>query len=553
MKRVMICVSMVAAVALTVGCGKDEATVLEGFENGFFSLSEVSAERYPATANSWKIDDTVVSSVDEFYGLRDALYSASAEGRKITITADSINKIPSSTSSQAAAFYNCDALVSISLASVSSVGDYAFGFCDQLSVVSLPAATSIGEAVFFDCDALLGVSFSELLTVGDSAFEDCSMLQSVELPEVVSIGASAFLNCDMLSEVSLPEVAAIGSSAFRSCDGLVTIDAPKLTEVGDYSFAYCSATLSHLYIASYGALESISSTSFNSTATTNITLHLGLGNSGYVTGSKLSIGGFSASFAEIFVEGEPDASFSSLSHYSASSYPEYSNYWTFDNTTIATVSDLADMRAALKAAGNEGRKITLVADNLKSIPEASSSTNGAFYGCSALIGVSFASVESVGDYAFSYCNGVKEASFGSATSIGSYALYACSSLETLLAPSLVTIGGNAFCLCTSLAALSLPKVTTIEYAAFKGCEALTNVEVESAVTFGSNSFGDCPSLLSLIVALDSKLESLSSTTFSNSTTTNIALKIGAENSDYVNGTLLTFGDFSGTFKSISLQ
>ena len=123
------------------------------------------------------------------------------------------------------AFYNHTKLRSVDMPSITyiedgnemysyygthTIGNYAFWDCDALTSVSLPVATTIGNYAFGDCDALTSVSLPAATTIGNYAFRDCDDLANVSLPAATSIGDDAFSGCDALTSVSLPAATTIG-------------------------------------------------------------------------------------------------------------------------------------------------------------------------------------------------------------------------------------------------------------------------------------------------------------------------------------------------------
>ena len=120
------------------------------------------------------------------------------------------------------AFYNCDALTSVTFpASLTYIGDEAFRGCEALTSVAFPASlTSIGYEAFRGCDALTSVDLSStsLRSIGYYAFRDCDALTSVAFPaSLMSIGDDAFSGCDALTNLTVDE----SNPAFASRDNVL--------------------------------------------------------------------------------------------------------------------------------------------------------------------------------------------------------------------------------------------------------------------------------------------------------------------------------------------
>ena len=142
------------------------------------------------------------------------------------------------------AFYDYDALTSVSMPEVTTIGDRAFESCDALTSVSMPEVTTIGDRAFESCDALTSVSMPEATTIGFGAFYWCSGLVSVSMPSVTAIDEVAFQYCDALTSVSMPSVTTIGERAFFRCDALTSVEMPEAMTIGREAFSGCSALTS---------------------------------------------------------------------------------------------------------------------------------------------------------------------------------------------------------------------------------------------------------------------------------------------------------------------
>ena len=168
------------------------------------------------------------------------------------------------------AFYNCDALESISIPdSVESIGKYAFYNCNSLSNLVIPNSvkrfddyafcqcgglrnlelssnvTSIGKYAFARCGYLTRASLpASIGSINDGIFCECTSLNSFSIPEgITSIGNSAFANCISLQDITIPSsVQSIGTAALYGCTGLtrLTIQA-KITSIDQSAFQHLTA------------------------------------------------------------------------------------------------------------------------------------------------------------------------------------------------------------------------------------------------------------------------------------------------------------------------
>ena len=96
--------------------------------------------------------------------------------------------------------FNSEILTSISMPSVTSIGEEAFSGCISLVLVDMPLVTSIGEKAFSGCTSLVSIDMPSVTSIEDYAFYDCTSLTFVDIPaSVTSIGWSAFSSFDLTS------------------------------------------------------------------------------------------------------------------------------------------------------------------------------------------------------------------------------------------------------------------------------------------------------------------------------------------------------------------
>ena len=146
------------------------------------------------------------------------------------------------------AFYNAQSLTTVNgLSEALYIGDFAFSG-DSFVVYSDPSLAK--ETVYIKDNSYILKYFSAPLTsvdissatyVGERAFHYCEQLTTVVLnPELSYIGSYAFANCDKLTSINLERVKHIGECAFAET-GLVSVDLSGAKTIGEYAFAYCPA------------------------------------------------------------------------------------------------------------------------------------------------------------------------------------------------------------------------------------------------------------------------------------------------------------------------
>ena len=255
--------------------------------------------------------------------------------------------------------------------------------------------------------------FTGIKTIDDNAFSNCSGLNIITLPEgLTAIGNYAFSDCS-LSRIVLPEsVERIGEGAFCYCRPLGSINIPSLvTKIESHTFEYCNLR-------------------------------------------KLDLGNIS----------------------SIGEYAFAGNEFRFVSVEAATIGDFA------------------------------------FSECSRLEYAKLGCVQSIGEYAFAECTSLEQiVSYDddpAPISIAEGAFYGCSSLITVsFKGAITTIGEGAFSYCSSLTdfdCLTSPDenydrclLTSIGWMAFAGCTALTTIYIPDSVTsIGDCAFSECESLLS---------------------------------------------------------
>lgn len=189
--------------------------------------------------------DQVVVSVPSGGGGDDSLIKA-LEGRTtpLIVSNSSLSAI------REYGFYNHRGITGIVFENVLEVGYSAFYSCSNLSIVSLPNCVEIkGYAFAGSCNAIRSISLDKLTSIGGNAFSSCAGITYVSAPLLSSIGTAAFYNCKNLSEIYIPSCTLIGQSAFINCSKITSIWLPNCSQIGSYGFSGCSI-LESIYLLS---------------------------------------------------------------------------------------------------------------------------------------------------------------------------------------------------------------------------------------------------------------------------------------------------------------
>ena len=157
------------------------------------------------------------------------------------------------------AFYGA-AIKQISLEHATYIGDYSFAQ-SSISSISIPANVTVGKYAFYNCDSLITATIADGVILSDYAFAvDFSSkhynvysyakngktiyyislkasLKNLTIGNNVTVGDYAFQYNAALKNVSLGSGAKIGSYAFHNCVALETIDLSKAVSIGDFAFA----------------------------------------------------------------------------------------------------------------------------------------------------------------------------------------------------------------------------------------------------------------------------------------------------------------------------
>ncbi|MCD7855770.1 MAG: leucine-rich repeat protein [Clostridiales bacterium] len=164
--------------------------------------------------------------------------------------------IPSTvTEIESTAFLQCSSLSGVNTASGSSFTSQDGVLIDQNgTLLCYPAGKTaesytvpsnvklIDNSAFRENKNLKTVSMESVTEIGERAFMGCSALSGVSMTGVSKIGAMAFYGCESLLYITIPEsVNSVGEKAFRACSDLrLAIFENSGTTVGDSAFRDCS-------------------------------------------------------------------------------------------------------------------------------------------------------------------------------------------------------------------------------------------------------------------------------------------------------------------------
>lgn len=468
----------------------------------------------------------------------------------VGLDADSVEIPATVTKIGDCAFFGCNGLVSISMASVTEIGVSAFENCVNLDNVVLPEGlTVLSDRAFAGCTSLTAIAIPELITtVPDSAFNGCTALATVTFHDSLErIFPSAFENCVSITEITFPEtIKTISDKAFKGCIGLTEITVPNSAEyIGNSAFGGCSSlesvTLPFVGTKVYGnggfgaifdgntqlpaTLKTVTVTGTcwipkdafkGCTGLTNVVLSekvqeiemgafSGCSSLESITlpfvgvGEERSAGMYSTLFGCIFGTASYEGSTAMVQYY------DDSDYYT---VTFYVPTSL--------------KNVTVLGGELG---------HGAFSGCTTVENVEFVNITGMsGTRHFTNCTAIKLNESEGATYIGNsendYLILLsisnkditgftvpdstrmivdgvfkdCVNLKKVVLPeNLLGIGGNAFSGCTALSEINLPvSLQNIGSNAFFGCESLTSVVIPEGVSaIEQQTFFGCKNLTSV--------------------------------------------------------
>lgn len=225
------------------------------FGNNFTNISINSSLDYigeGAFSYNTPLSQISVNSLnDSFTYYNNCLYSLDGKLIQYAINNNSIytsvaNSINNVTVDRicASAFMGASNLTSISLGSVSTIGENALSLCDSITSVTIPSSVTMIENGAFAGDEDLGsISFNNnsLEYIGANAFAGCA-ISSISIPSsVLWIGDNAFDGCSSLSSVTINRaqapITSIGADAFNDTSLNIQFIVP-INRIADYKNNY---------------------------------------------------------------------------------------------------------------------------------------------------------------------------------------------------------------------------------------------------------------------------------------------------------------------------
>ncbi len=436
-------------------------------------------------------------------------------------------------------FEGCLSLTEIAETSkFTAIGAYMFSGCLNLRNEITLKTPKIGVGAFSGCNNLAGVKFDAAgaeveFDIGAKAFENCgsaikgNFTVDFGTEKIRSIGERAFAGSSLKTVGAINGLEVLGSNAFANTkveklalgdgfdianirltgipfDGLtVTVDAnaTKYKEIGGVIYDAEEKTILYVNASVTGeftlpaTVTAIGDYAFAGSKVSKVTLVSGVNKLGVgaFTNAKLTAIDFNgASLEEIPNEAFKGSSLmnvvlpASVLRVGDSAFAD-SALSSFEGEGLQSIGNGAFSGCTALvgvATGVDGVKQLKLADGIKEMG------SRVFSGCTSLTNVVLPSVEKLGSYTFSGAKSLNEVVFGAnATTTGEYT-FAGTPVTKVTLGSVTRIERGAFSNCMELVSILLPVgVTTVEDRAFYGCTALTTVtNIEDVVTFGAEAF-----------------------------------------------------------------
>lgn len=152
-------------------------------------------------------------------------------------------------------------LTSASLPNVTTIGKYAFQGNTWMATCSIPKVTGvIGDYTFYNCKALQSMNLNTVTSIGNYVFEGCEALTTFVGNSVAYAGNYLFKNCKALTNVSLLALKSISSYSFAYCAALTELVFPEVTTIANRGECFYGCT--NLARMDFGKLASCSADAF---------------------------------------------------------------------------------------------------------------------------------------------------------------------------------------------------------------------------------------------------------------------------------------------------
>ena len=408
------------------------------------------------------------------------------------------------------AFKDCQSLQHLDLSSATFIGERAFESCPYIySIVlgenleSLPNrlfknctalvnvsgfeyVKHIGKETFYGCDSLLFVDFSQIKTIGKRSFYGCDSITNIYIPNTIEeVGADAFSECNSVSDL---QVSFFGKNAkkshrsslayYFSCSnhiGDLTVTITGMPVISSKNFKKCPAITNIVLADEVTTLEPRAFAGMN---ISSITLAPGIteisekafancGNLEKVLGAEsvTAVGkrAFENCFALASIQLPAALSIDDYAFMQCTSLAEFRTFaqlHTLGESAFEECSSLYELdlsSATLTAIGENVFKNCYNLVEAKLPASVATLSNGAFYGCSALLNlVHEGSLIEIGDLAFQY-SGIRHIDLTSVKKIGESAFEACENLDNVTVPlTIESLGRRAFADCGSMKSFTSP-------------------------------------------------------------------------------------------------
>ncbi|MBQ4641001.1 MAG: leucine-rich repeat protein [Oscillospiraceae bacterium] len=408
-----------------------------------------------------KISTFVVSEGNSTYKVGSADYVLSADEKTLVAVAATLTGEFSAKNTGGAtitgiakgAFSHNRKLTSVTLPSVTWVGEYGFGSAESVAAVTLGDLTSIGEYAFFETAITQLPKFAADTQIGRYAFSH-TKLTSVSVPNGMQLPEGVFSECLELTSVTIGDDVVLGNFAFQvSVDNVFQV--LNYDEDGEKYFYYdFDAPLTELTI---GKSVVIGDNAFaNAANLVSVTLGEGaqIGKQAFyncpdLTDIDLSkavvIGDYAFSGDEYYIcldenmqvaAVSKDGQYMTTQHASALTSVDLSAATSVGEYAFALCKDLVD--AKLGDGVTELKQYT-------------------FAGCAALTSINLEKLTAIGEYCFMETESLESADLTGAVTVGDYVFVNGKALSQVIfkpiteeSPETVTVGEGAFAYCAAL-------------------------------------------------------------------------------------------------------